>query len=84
MLFLKKSLKKSKKNPNPQLTEEKKENNKSKSRIRIKVENAIGGVKRFGAVTQIFRNKKEEFNDSTMEVACGIWNLHLMLKANST
>ena len=72
---------KSKKNPNPELTEKQKENNKAKSQIRIKVENAIGGAKRFGAVTQVFRNKKEEFNDAVMELACGIWNFHLDFKS---
>lgn len=71
---------KSKKNPKPELTEKQKENNKVKSQIRIKVENAIGGVKRLGAVTQVFRNKKEDFNDAVMEIACGLWNFHLDFK----
>ena len=71
---------KSKKDPKPQLTEEQKQSNKAKSQIRIKVENAIGGAKRFGAVTQVFRNKKEYFNDAVMEVACGLWNFHLDFK----
>ncbi len=71
---------KSKKNPAPELTEEQKERNKGKSQTRVKVENAIGGAKRFGAVTQIFRNKKEKFNDSFMEASCALWNLHLELQ----
>ena len=72
---------KSKKNPKPALTEEQKERNKTKSRIRVKVENAIGGAKRFGAVVQVFRNKKEDFNDTVMEIACGLWNFHLDFKS---
>ena len=71
---------KSKQNPNPELTEKQKANNKSKSQIRVKVENSICGVKRFGVVTQTFRNKSEKFNDAVMEVACGLWNLHLKIK----
>jgi len=69
--------KKSKKNPNPQLTARQKELNKSISSSRVRVEHAIGGAKRLGAVSQVFRNKKLEFNDLVMEVACGLWNFHL-------
>ena len=74
--------KKSKNNPNPKLTAEQKANNKTKSQIRIKVENSICGVKRFGVLTQTFRNKSEALNDAAMEIACGIWNLHLKLKSD--
>ena len=73
---------KSKKNPKPELTEKQKAENKVKSQFRIKVENAIGGAKRFGAVSQIFRNKKEDFNDAVMEIACGLWNFHLDFKSD--
>jgi hypothetical protein len=73
---------KSKKNPKPELTAEQKANNKAKSQIRIKVENSICGVKRFGILTQTFRNKSEVLNDTVIEVACGIWNLHLKLKGD--
>jgi hypothetical protein len=71
---------KSKKNPQPSLTPKQKKRNKVKSRFRVKVENAIGGAKRLGAITQVFRNKKEKFNDAVMEVACGLWNFHLDFK----
>lgn len=72
---------KSKKNPKPELTEKQQAKNKVKSQFRIKVENAIGGAKRFGAVAQVFRNKKEDFNDAVMEIACGLWNFHLDFKS---
>lgn len=75
---------KSKKNPNPQLTERQKADNRAKSRIRVKVENSICGAKRFGIVTQVFRNKDEILNDSAMEIVCGLWNLHLKLKDGFT
>jgi len=69
---------KSKDNPEPDLTNEQKESNKIISSFRIKVENAIGWVKRFGIVTQIFRNKCEKFNDDVMQITCSLWNLHLI------
>lgn len=61
-----------------ELTEEEKTRNKQTSSIRVKVEHAIGGVKRFGIVSNIFRNKSDDFNDKVMELACGLWNYHLM------
>ncbi len=54
-----------------------KEQNRRKSRIRILVEHAIGGVKRFRIVADIFRNKQENVDDRAMVIACGLWNYHL-------
>jgi DDE superfamily endonuclease/Helix-turn-helix of DDE superfamily endonuclease len=61
------------KNP---LTELDKQFNKLISSTRMAVENAIGGVKRYGVVSKIFRNKKG-IDDLFMEICCGLWNLHL-------
>jgi len=60
-----------------ELTEEEKQKNKEINSIRVKVEHAIGGIKRFGVISDIFRNKQDEFNDKVMEVSCGLWNYHL-------
>jgi len=54
-----------------------KEQNRCKSRIRILVEHAIGGVKRFNIVAHVFRNKKEHADDRAMVITCGLWNYHL-------
>lgn len=54
--------------------------NKKKSSIRVSVENALAGVKRLRIVTDVFRNKKEEFNDQVILIACGLWNYHLMMR----
>jgi len=71
---------KSKKNPNPRLTEAQKEDNKKLSRIRVVAENAIGGMKRFSALTEEFRNKSIEFADDIAILAAGLWNLKLSVK----
>lgn len=43
--------------------------NKKKSSVRVLVENALAGVKRLRIVTDIFRNRKEKFNDQrTLEL----------------
>jgi len=57
-----------------ELTEEEKEENRLLSRIRVVVEHVIGGVKRLHIVKDVFRNKKEDFEDLVMEIACGLHN----------
>ena len=78
ILIPEKKPRQSKKNPEPELTKEQKESNKIISSFRIKVENAIWWAKRLWIVTQVFRNKIEQFNDDVMEVACSMWNFHLL------
>lgn len=65
---------KSKKNPDPQLTSEQKAHNKEVSKVRVKVENSIGGIKRYNILVQRFRNKSIELRDKAIFLAAGIWN----------
>jgi hypothetical protein len=51
--------------------------NTQESRIRIRVEHAIGGVKRLAAVTQPYRNHRPQMEGQLMLVACGLWDFHL-------
>jgi len=64
----------SKKNP---LTSKEKENNHLISSIRVRVEHAIGGIKRFRSVTDVFRNRRGILDDLFMELASGLWNYHI-------
>lgn len=66
-----------KKIKNQSLTPEQKENNSIISSIRMGVEHAIGGVKRFGIVADIFRNKNG-FDDIVTRVCAGLWNFHVV------
>ena len=68
---------KSKKNPNPQLTDEQKAENKALSQVRIFVENAIGGIKRYNILVHRFRNHRENFQDDVIAISAGLWNLSL-------
>ena len=61
-----------------ELTEDEKVVNKWISSVRVKVEHAIGGVKRFRIVSDIFRNKINGLDDKVMEISCGLWNYHLL------
>ena len=60
-----------------ELSTEDKENNREISKIRVLSEHAIGGVKRLGIVSDIYRNHKEDFDDDVMLVSCGLWNYYL-------
>jgi hypothetical protein len=73
----KKKPRKSRKNPDPQLTDEDKAANKALSQVRIFVENAIGGIKRYNILVQRFRNYKENFEDDVIGICAGLWNFAL-------
>lgn len=68
---------KSQKNPDPQLTEAQKATNRALSRIRILVEHAIGGIKRYNILVHRFRNHKENFEDDVIGICAGLWNFSL-------
>lgn len=54
-----------------------KENNRLISKIRIRIEHAIGGVKRYRIVKDKIRNWKASFRDKVMETCCGLHNFRL-------
>src|SRR5215510_2928723 len=54
---------KSKKNPNPQLSNEQKAANTVLSQVRIFIEHAIGGMKRYNILVHTFRNRIRNFED---------------------
>lgn len=62
-----------------ELSMAKTEQNRKKSSIRVLVEHAIGGVKRFRITTDVFRNKVKGFDDKAMLISCGLWNYHLQM-----
>jgi DDE superfamily endonuclease len=68
---------KSKKHPNPQLSEEQKAANTALSQIRIFIEHAIGGMKRYNILVQVFRNRKVDFEDDAVGICAGLWNFAL-------
>lgn len=60
-----------------ELSEKDKRRNQKISSFRVLVEHAIGGVKRFRIVSDIYRNLRKGFEDQVVELACGLWNYHL-------
>ena len=67
---------KSKTNPDSKLTVEQRAENRAVSQIRIFIEHAIGGMKRFGILVQRFRNRQENFEDDSVGICSGLWNLN--------
>ena len=59
------------------LTLEEKEENRKISSIRIRIEHAISGIKRYRIVKDKLRNYKEGFADLVMETCCGLHNFRL-------
>lgn len=59
------------------LTEEEKRNNTVISSLRMRVEHAIGGIKRFRVLSDVFRNRSGILDDLFMELGAGLWNRHL-------
>jgi len=63
-----------------ELTTEDKENNRAIATIRIQVEHAIGGVKRYRIVKDKIRNWKQGFRDQVMETCCALHNFRLKFR----
>ena len=61
-------------------TDDEKEQNRAISRIRIRVEHAIDGVKRYRIVKDQLRNWKAGFRDQVMETCCGLHNFRLRFR----
>lgn len=68
---------KSKKHPDPQLSAEQKQENRALAKLRVFIEHAIGGIKRFRILVAPYRNHKDDFEDDVLVVASGLWNFWL-------
>src|SRR5207245_10718849 len=68
---------KSKKNPNPQLSDQQKAANTALSQVRIFIEHAIGGMKRYNILVLAFLNRVEHCEDDVIGVCAGLWNVVL-------
>lgn len=73
---------KTKDNPAPKLTEAQKEHNKVVSRTRVLVEHAIGSMKFFKILREDYRNRRDGFDDLSIEICAGLHNLYIKHKLN--
>ncbi|WP_347242487.1 transposase family protein [Nostoc sp. FACHB-888] len=61
-----------------ELSDLQKAENRQLSQSRVVCENAFAGVKRYNAVSVIYRNRIKKFDDHLMLTAAGLWNFYLM------
>lgn len=71
---------KSKKNPQPALTEKQKEDNRKIAKMRVRIEHAIGGMKWFHCLMQRVRNHLDVLIDNQISLCAGIYNMKMYLK----
>lgn len=60
-----------------ELSDQQKQENQAFSRQRVKCEHAHAGIKRYNAVTAVYRNRVTDFDDRLMLNAAGLWNFYL-------
>ena len=63
-----------------ELTDMEKNVNRWLSSLRIRIEHAIGGVKRYRIVKDKIRNWKAGFKDKVIETCCGLHNFRLTFR----
>ena len=68
---------KSKAHSAPQWTEDQQQEHHVRSSIRLCVENALAGLKRYHILVHDFRNKKDQFEDAVSALSAGLWHLTL-------
>ena len=68
---------KSKARPDPQLTDVQKQDNRVLAKLRVYVEHAIGGLKRYRILVDPYRNHKPAFEDNVAAITAGLWNFLL-------
>lgn len=62
-----------------ELSQTQKQENRALSQSRVLCENAFAGVKRYNAISAVYRNRIEDFDDRLMLTAAGLWNFYLMV-----
>jgi hypothetical protein len=60
-----------------ELSEAQKQDNKAFSSQRVVCEHAHAGIKRYGSVAAVYRNRVPDFDDPLMLTAAGLWNFYL-------
>ncbi len=65
---------------NHPLTDEDKVDNRLISSIRVTVEHAIAGIKRYRSVADVYRNHLPNLDDQFTLLSAGLWNYHLSFR----
>ena len=60
-----------------ELSNEQQGENRALSRERVVCEHAFGGMERYNIASQVYRNRKDGFDDGSMLTTAGLWNFYL-------
>jgi hypothetical protein len=69
---------KSKKNPDAQLTDAQIKHNRHHAKTRVPVEHAIGGMKTFHCLTHRIRNHSDSLIEYFFWLSAGLWNFKIL------
>lgn len=69
---------KSKHNPQPTLTTDQKADNRAISQVRVAIEHAFAGLKRYNILVHRFRNRRPAFHDDVIAICAALWNFALI------
>ena len=78
LLLPHKKPRKSQHNPQPALTPDQKAHNRAISQVRIAIEHAIAGIKRYNILVHRFRNRRANFHDDVIAICADLWNFALI------
>ncbi|MEZ4732340.1 MAG: transposase family protein [Caldilineaceae bacterium] len=68
----------SQRNPQPILTPAQKADNRAISQVRVAIEQALAGLKRYNILIHRFRNRRANFHDEVIALCAGLWNFALI------
>lgn len=69
---------KSQHNPQPTLTADQKVDNRAISQVRVAIEQAFAGLKRYNILVHRFRNRRHAFHDDVIAICAALWNFALI------
>lgn len=69
---------KSQHNPTPTLTDAQRADNQALGRLRVTIEHALAGLKRYNILVHRFRNRRATFFDDVIAISAALWNFSLI------
>jgi DDE superfamily endonuclease len=69
---------KSQHNPTPTLTDTQRADNHALGSLRVTIEHAIAGLKRYNILVHRFRNRRATFQDDVIAISAALWNFSLI------
>lgn len=65
-------------NPTPPLTDAQRADNQALGSLRVTIEHALAGLKRYNILVHRFRNRRITFHDDVIAISAALWNFSLI------